>query len=404
VYFGQTIMANGRNSDAAAGTGLRVCIVLDPATASLLGSARLSMPATEIRVHGGTLASFAADASLPSWTEVLICQVDPENPRGYEEFERFVQENVGRLPVVAAVRDLTVAMTRQILRSHAVDVLPLPFTPDELHQAIETGRDKRVTARPEPKSQSRGGRVVTMIGSLGGVGTTALAVQAGMIWAEKKKVCLIDLDVQFGNVALYLNMRPQLTLGDLVDAADRLDPEFLKSVADMHPSGMSVIACPPDIVPLDALTPEFVDKLLEVATQAYDIVVLDLPTAWVGWSLGALQRSDAICLVTAITVPGIHQARRQLEMIDANGLSDRIQLVANRVTHSLFGKLDLSETESVLRRKINLSIVNDYPTMAGAINEGKSISAIKVKSRIEKDVRTLVQAVTAQVSIEATVR
>ncbi len=398
MIFGQTVATNGTEADAAA-AALRVCIVLDPATASLLDAARLSMPDTEIRVHGGTLASFGSDPALLQWTDVLISQVDPDNARSLEEFERFVQDNSSRMPVVAAVRNLTVAMTRRVLRSAAVDVLPIPFTPDELHQAIETGRERRVLVRPT--ARPRGGRIITMIGALGGMGTTALTVQAGMVWAEKKKVCLIDLDVQFGNVALYLNLRPQLTLADVIDAADRLDAEFLASVADVHPSGMNVIACPPDIMPLDALTPEFIDRLLDVATQAFDIVLLDLPTAWISWSLGALQRSDAICLVTNVSVAGVHQARRQLEMLDANGLSDRVQVVANRVTHSLFGKLDLSETEGVLRRKINHSIVNDFPTVSGAIDEGKTFAAIKMKSRVEKDLRAMTSAILAQVSVDA---
>ncbi len=398
MIFGQTVAPHGTEADAA-DVALRVCIVLDPATASLLDAARLSMPDTEIRVHGGTLASFASDPALLQWTDVLISQVDPDNARGLEEFERFVQDNRSRMPVVAAVRNLTVAMTRRVLRSDAVDVLPIPFTPDELHQAIETGRERRTIVRPA--ARPRGGRIVTMIGALGGMGTTALTVQSGMVWAEKKKVCLIDLDVQFGNVALYLNLRPQLTLADVIEAADRLDADFLTSVADKHASGMSVIACPPDIMPLDALTPEFIDHLLDVATQAFDIVLLDLPTAWISWSLGALQRSDAICLVTTVSVAGVHQARRQLEMLDANGLADRVQVVVNRVTHSLFGKLDLSETEGVLRRKINHSIVNDFPTVSGAIDEGKTFAAIKMKSRVEKDLRAMTTAILAQVSVDA---
>lgn len=402
MNFGQTIAAQGKAADGAADTALCVCIVLDPPTAALLDSARLSMPDAEVRVHGGSLASFVADAALLRWADVLICQVDPDNARGFEEFERFVQDHSGRMPVVAAVRDLTVAVTRRVLRSKAVDVLPIPFTPDELHQAIETGRDNRVVARAT--GTPRAGRIITMIGALGGMGTTALIAQAGLILAEKKKVCLIDLDVQFGNLALYLNMRPQLTLSDLIDANDRLDVDFLRSVCAIHPSGVNVVASPPDIMPLDMITPEFIDNLLDVATRDFDFVLVDLPSAWLNWSLSALQRSDAICLVTSITVPGIHQARRQLEMIDANGLGDRTQVVANRVTPSLFGKVDLSDTETVLRRKIHHSIVNDDMTVSGAIDEGKSFAAIKMKSRVERDVRALITALAAQVTVESAAR
>jgi pilus assembly protein CpaE len=194
-------------------------------------------------------------------------------------------------------------------------------------------------------------------------------------------------------------MKPRLSLSDLIESGDRIDAELIQSVADSHPSGMSIIACPPDIVPLDALTPEFVDKLLDLAVQSYDIVLIDLPGAWVSWSLSALQKSDVVCLVAGMTVPGIHQARRQLELLDANGLADRTKIILNRVAAPMFGKVDVSETEAVLRRTINFVISNDYPTVSTAIDEGRALAAIKVKSRVEKDVRRMVTTLAAMVSI-----
>jgi pilus assembly protein CpaE len=395
--LGRTAPVVEEDATAPSGTALRVSIVLDTATAALLDASRLALPDTEIRVHGGTLASFAANGPAVRWTDVLIAQVNPDNPRDFEVFERFVQDNAGRMPVVAAVRDLTVAVTRRVLRSEAVDVLPIPFTPDELHQAIETGRDALVRGGREGPAHS--GRIIAFVGALGGMGTTALATQSGIIWSEKASVCLIDLDVQFGNAALYLNMKPRLSLSDLIDAGDRIDSELLRSVADSHVSGMNVIACPPDIMPLDALTPEFVDKLLDLAIQSYDIVLIDLPAAWVSWSLSALQKSDAVCLVAGMTVPGVHQARRQLELLDANGLADRTKIILNRVAAPLFGKVDVSETEAVLRRSVQFVITNDYPTVSTAIDEGQPIGKIKVKSRVEKDIRRLVTTLAALVSI-----
>jgi pilus assembly protein CpaE len=302
------------------------------------------------------------------------------------------------MPVVAAVRELSVAITRRVLRSDAIDVLTIPFTPDELHQAIETGRHRISVSRPVERS--RGGRVVTFLGALGGVGSTAIASQAGMFWSDRQSVCLIDLDLQFGNAALYLNLRPQLSLADLLEAGDRLDVEFLRSVAERHSTGLSVIASPPDMMPLDVLTPEFVDQLLDLAVQAYDVVLVDLPTAWIGWSLSALLKSNAICLVTGLSVPGIHQARRQLEVLDANGLSERVRIILNRVVNPLFGKADMSEAEKVLRRKVDFPIANDYPTVSAAIDEGRLLTAIKVKSRVEKDMRSLVNDLAAMVGAD----
>ena len=396
--LGRTVSPARQATPAADGPVLKVTLVLDQETATRLDAGRLTLPDTDVRVHGGNLASFAANGPLLRSTDVLIAQIDPDNPRQFEEFERFVHDHKDRLPVIAAVRELSVAVTRRILRSEAVDVLPIPFTPDELHQAVETARHRIAVSKP--RERSRGGRIITFLGALGGMGTTAIAAQAGMIWSAKMSVCLIDLDLQFGNAALYMNVRPQLSLADLLDAGDRLDVEFLRSVAEPHPSGMSVIASPPDMMPLDALTPEFVDKLLDLAVEAYDIVLVDLPGAWINWSLSALQKSDAVCLITGLSVPGVHQARRQLEVLDANGLGDRVRVVLNRVVNPLFGKVDLTEAEKVLRRKVNFPLANDYATISAAIDEGKLVSSIKVKSRIEKDLRAMVTELAAMISAE----
>lgn len=383
----------------AAGQELHVAIVLDPATAALLDASRLNFPATDIRVHGGSIASFAANGPLVRWCDVLIAEVNPDNLREFEDFERFAHDQQDSIPVVAAVRELSVAVTRRVLRSAAVDVLPIPFSPDELHQAIETGRD-RIAARPA-RPPSRGGRIIAFAGALGGVGTTALLTQLGLAWGTKQNVCIIDLDVQFGNAALYLNLRTQLSIADLVEAGERLDAEFVRSVAVRHPTGVDVIACPPDLMPLDDVTPDFVDRLLDLAVEAYDVVLIDLPTAWVSWSLSALQKSDIVCLVTGLSVPGIHQAKRQLELLEANGLGERSRVIVNRVVNPLFGKIDLSETEKLLRRRIHFAISNDFPTVSAAIDEGRPLSAVKIKSRVEKDIRALADELAIQIKASA---
>nr|WP_310524776.1 hypothetical protein [Polymorphobacter sp.] len=396
--MGKTVVPAREEATAATGPVLKVTIVLDAATAAMLDATRLALPDTDVRVHAGTLQSFSADIALLRSTDVLIAHLDPNNPREFEEFERFVSEHRDRMPVVAAVRELSVAVTRRVLRSDAIDVLALPFTPDELHQAIETGRHR--IARSRPVERSRAGRVVTFLGALGGVGTSAIATQAGMLWADQQSVCLIDLDLQFGNAALYLNLRPQLNLADLLDAGERLDAEFLRSVAEKHSSGLSVIASPPDIMPLDALTPEFVDYLLDLAVQTYDVVLVDLPGAWVNWSVSALNKSSAICLITGLSVPGVHQARRQLEVLEANGLSERVRIVLNRVVNPLFGRADMTEAEKVLRHKVDFPVSNDYQTISAAIDEGRLLSTIKVKSRVEKDLRLMVSELTSMISIQ----
>ena len=337
----------------------------------------------------------AEDSPLFAEADALVIEIAPRDQADFDAFDRIVHLAAGQLPVIAAVDGLTVADTRTLLRAGALDVLPLPFTAEELRQAVEPAR--RPAARPAaPRAPSqpprRQGRVVSFLGTTGGAGVTSIATQLGILWSQNARVCFIDFDVQFGNAALLMDLRPSLHLGHLIEDAERLDADLLQSVAMNHASGMALIASPAEMMPLDVVTNEFADRLLRLATQTYDVVLVDLPTAWTEWTVRALQRSDAICLLTALNVPGLHQARRQLEVIEANGLMPRLKIAANRVQKSLFGKVDLKETEAVLGRKVDFTIANDYPAVSSANDEGRALKDVKPSSRVVKDLKAVAEA------------
>ncbi len=160
-------------------------------------------------------------------------------------------------------------------------------------------------------------------------------------------------------------------------------------VLERHQSGASVISSPTDMTAMDLVTPEFIDRLLDVATQNFDLVLLDLPGIWMDWTAMAIQKADMMLLVTQMTVSGVQQARRQLDVAEANGLGDRMRVVMNRLIPGLFGKYDLSEAESALRSRVHYGLANDFPTVSAAQDEGRSLGQIKMKSRIEKDLRII---------------
>lgn len=372
----------------------RVALMLRDSAKAPEGAA-LEAVGLDARHAGADLAAIGEDSHLFADADALVLQIDPEAPAELEAFDRLVHLSAGRVQVIAAVEGLTVASTRRLLRAGANDVLPLPFTVDELQQAVEPAT--RRPARPAPRAAvpARQGRIFSVMGAIGGVGATAIATQVGALWAAQSRVCLIDFDVQFGNAALYLDMRPSLTIGSLIADEARLDPELLQSVAVRHASGLDIIAAPAELMPLDSVSTDFVGRVLRMAAQAYDVVLVDLPRAWTEWSIRIVERSDVALLVMNLSVPAIHQARRQLELIEANNLMDKLRIVANRAPIKLFGRVDLSETEAVLGRKIDHSIANDYPTVSSALDQGRTIAEIRGGSKVVKDMKGLAEMLAA---------
>lgn len=388
----------GSAPETATDAALRVTMILDAATAARLDAARLSALNAEVRVFDGGLAAFVANAPLIRRTDIVVVQIDPEDNEALLALEQFAGSVGERMPVVAAAHNLTVSATRRLLRSSIADVLPIPFSLEELSQAIESGRE-RITQARTGQGPARMAHIVAFQGAMGGVGTSMIAAQAAQHWAKDCSVLLIDLDVQRGNAALYLNLKPRLSIADLIEADDRLDGEFLRMVAERHQSGLSVIAAPAEMNPLDSLTPEFIERLLDQAAQLFDLVVLDMPGLWLDWAAEALQKADVIALVTQITVSGVQQARRQLNVLDANNLGERVRLVMNRMTPGMFGKYEMSDAEAVLRHRVHFALANDYPTVSAALDEGRSISQIKVKARIDKEIRLMATSILDEMKV-----
>ena len=382
---------------------LSVVVVL---TSSDLDTANLPLATSgiDLRLHVGPLQSVQRGADFVRGAGVLIVEVDPSDPGACAELDRIVRSTFPELPVVAAVRGLTLADTRRLMRLGIVDVVALPLEPDDFALAIGSARD--VIAR-SPAAHGRRGHAIAFMKSIGGVGTTALATQTGCLMAaqlgrEGKQVCLIDFDVQFGDAAVHLDLKPSLGLADLLNAGARLDEALLRSVVSHHSSGLNIIAAPEALIPLEAVDTDLALEIVELACREFDLVLIDLPTAWTSWSLSILAQADATCLVTELSVPSIRQARRQMDMLHTQGLEDlRLHVVANRVERSWLKTIDVGEAERVLGHRVDFAIANDFRTVSSAIDLGKMVGEINSGSRVQRDLSTFSRGLAASVEVVA---
>ena len=377
---------------AGGGAAARVHVVLEPETPIGLVT-DIESSAFELSVEATGIAGLTP-MRRAARLAAMVVEVDPAQADTFAQFESLARELAGTTPIIAAVRDLTVAATRLVLRAGAADVLPLPFAADELVAVLQQIQGPVRETRPGIPP-ARHGKVIATVGAVGGCGATTVAVQTALAWAGRESVCVLDLDVQFGNAALYLNLKPELSLTDVLEAGERLDTELLQTIAVKHASGLNLIASPPEMSPLGPVVARCgrQDHRAGEAGVRRDHC---RPAARLA-GLDGDRAASVRCRVArrAPVVPGVHQTRRQLEVIEANGLLDKTRLVLNRVATPLFGKIDLRETQSLIGRRIDYTIGNDYPTVSTAIDEGKPFSAVKSRSRVEKDVRALITALAA---------
>jgi len=264
----------------------------------------------------------------------------------------------------------------------------------------------QIAARRRPEVASAGparkGKVVTFLKAGGGVGATTLAVQSASVLASRSKadahsVCLLDLDIQFGSAALYLDLPDRVGLADLIEYPERIDEELLASVAIHHPSGVDLGAAPRDMMALEVVSPEVIETVLRLAQQKYENVLVDLPESWTPWSYKVLEESNLVVLVTQLTVAGVRRARRQIDTMMANGLEHvPVKVALNRYEKSWTKNVNLKEAEKALGRPFDFLIPSDYRTVSEALDQGVAFEKVKKKSKggggVEKMVDQILKA------------
>jgi pilus assembly protein CpaE len=331
------------------------------------------------------------DPDEVSASAVAVVQVDPDTPASIKRFQKLVQAT--DTPLIAAAYDPPLTLVRSLVRSGAHDVVPLPLDIADLEASVAPVRDE--VSQRETNVRSKTSKLVSVIKSVGGIGSTALLGQLAIRFAEAeaehgREACLIDLDVQFGDVAFQLGLRPKLSLADLLDAGSRIDGDLLRATTTQHSSGLKVIAAPPEMMPIEALHSDPLIDIINLAKREFGTVFLDLPSNWTNWSLSLLAQSDLVLLVTELSVASLHRARRQLDLIRSQELDNLdVRIVINRFEKGLLRSIRQSDVRDALGYDIAYTVANEPAIMRAAVEQGVPISEIKRKSALGKDIDAL---------------
>jgi pilus assembly protein CpaE len=307
-------------------------------------------------------------------------------------------------PLIAAAYDPPLALVRSLVRAGAHDVVPLPLNIEDLEASLGPVREE--LAKQDRLAHASSAKLVSVIKSVGGVGATALVSQLAIRFAERealygRQACLVDLDVQVGDVAFQVGLQPKLSLRELLEAGTRLDGDLVRATTTEHRSGLKVIASPPEMMPLEGLSNEHLIEIVDFATREFGTVFVDLPTNWTNWSLSIVARSDVILLVTELSVAGLNRARRQLRLLESQDLEGLdVRVVVNRFEKSQSRSIRPADVREALGRDISYTVTNDFALLRSAIDQGIPISEVKRKSATAKDLDTIDEGLVAALGLE----
>lgn len=367
----------------------RILLVEDSATLSLLYQQYLQQAGFEvtavacgkdaIRALADRPAAVALDLGLPDMDGLSVL--------------KHIQTLEAPPSVVIITADPSLGSAIEAMRLGAFDYLVKPLTPEHLagkiRSAIESGP---TTARAKTEIQPDA-RCLTFIGARGGVGATSIAIHVALLAARQNKrsssaACIVDLDLQNGSCAEYLDVQPAWDLDEIIAEPSRLDGRMVELMTSSHKQGISVISTRRKFGERFDFLPAIVTRTLDIASQKYPTMVIDLPRHDESWSDGVILGSSEIFVVTDHSVPGIKAARRLMnDLLAKHGAELKVKVIINKHSRNLFGNaIPAATIKDLLGDRLAGYVSADDRLVREAIDRGLPTTELKARNAFVSDI------------------
>jgi len=319
------------------------------------------------------------------------------------------------IKVILIAHDVSPVALHQLLRLGANDFVPYPLPEGALHEAIERARQpepaaetapehrKEDTHARKPSFQSKGDRdavILPVHGMAGGVGSTTFACNlawelANINKKDSPRVCLIDLDFQFGAVSTNLDLpRRDSVFEILQDTANADSESFLKSMQNFNDK-LHVFTAPPDMLPLDIVQGEDIDRLLDMAQKDFDFVIIDMPTTIVSWTETILARAHVYFTLLELDLRSAQNVLRMVRALKAEALPlEKLRYVLNRAPKftDLSAKSRVKRMAESLDINIEVQLPDGGPQVTQANDHGLPLGESTAKNPMRKEIQKLAKS------------
>lgn len=356
--------------------------------------------------HGlrGSVQTIASDI-LPPGPAELFSLLDQEQPEvliigpdiGYEDALRFAKVFDVQLPELSLVlvSDVEPTLLLHAMRAGIRDILSPQAEAAEIRVLLERACQSFATRHrnhEDPPAENGGkGLVIGVFSPKGGVGKTTLAtnIAIGLGEIAPMSVVIVDLDLQFGDVASGLYLDPEHTVTDAVSPAASQDSLVLKAFLTVHPAGIYALCAPPNPVDADNITPEHVTRLLEQLSQEFQYVVVDTAPGMQEIGLAAMEQCTDAVWVSGMDIPSLRGLRSGLEVLRQLDIMPESRHVVLNMADSKSG-LSIQDVESTIGAPVDVSVPRSK-AVALSTNRGVPVLQESKRDPAVKSLRHLVE-------------
>ncbi len=313
------------------------------------------------------------------------------------------------IKVIVIAEDVSPIALHQLLRLGAEEFVPYPLPDGALHDAIERLRKPREVAPPPSApaakavklSGDRDGVVLAMHGLAGGVGSTTFAVN--MAWElanidkkEPPRVCLLDFDLQYGSVATYLDLPRREAVFELLSDTESMDDEAFMHALQDYKEKLHVLTAPPEMLPLDLICSEDVNRILAAARANFDYVVVDMPSTVVQWTEAVLNTAHVYFTPLELDMRSAQNTLRMIRALKAEDLPfEKLRYILNRAPKftDLSGKSRVKRMAETLNIDIEVMMPDGGKAVNDACDQGVPLGEAAPKNNLRKEILKLATSV-----------
>lgn len=375
---------NAKGKDATGGSqasSVPLVAIIDTNEDDLMRTSRLLIGSDKVRVVGMAKRWDEIPHVMTSEPDIVLLDIGADGDHVPNTIRDILVQAPKCQVILTGIREAQLNLLKSMqagargLVHKPIGTEELLATIDEVFQTEQT-RLQRIEAQTRAKvTQGRAGEIITVFSPKGGVGCTVVATHLAVALAaiEQSKVALIDFDLQFGDVAVHLDLRSTHGVHELMRNIDDLDGSILSDVMVQHqPSGVRVLLPPATLDQVEDVETEGLTAVVKAMSKHYDYVIVDTWHAIEDATVSLIDLSTVLLVVTTPEVPALRSTRRFLDYIrERPDRRSKVQVVVNRYPSK--GAVTMSEIEKSLGIKPMGSIPSDGKSMTAAINEGTTL-------------------------------
>jgi pilus assembly protein CpaE len=327
--------------------------------------------------------------------DLLIFELSEKFDEEFKRLQALLNSNsVGEIFLTSKNKDTDLLL--KTMKTGAKAFFPQPIDPSEVSEALSSFI-QRVTQAAPPGGHRSQGQIIHVMGAKGGVGTTTVSVNLARILAQKTgpgSVALVDMNSVYGEVPLFLSLKPAYHWGEISKNIKRLDTTFLMNVLTRHPSGVHILPSPAYLNGHPPATPEIMESLLNLMRKTFDYVIIDGGQSLDGSSIKSIEMSEHVLLISLLSLPCLANTNKLLRSLSNVGIvpDGRVKIIINRFLKN--SDISQEEAQGSVKNNIFWRIPNDYKVTMSAINQGKALCDISPKAPITRNLTELAESLT----------